>query len=557
MAYTLADLNEAIAAAVPDRDAIVTASRRLTWRALRDRTRRLAHVIANAGLGCRRERADLAPWESGQDHVALYMYNGHEYLEAMVGVGKARAVPFNVNYRYVEDELVYLLRDAGTRALIYHASFAPMLARVLPKLPAPALLLQVADDSGESLLPGARDYEETLAASSAAPVEIATTDDDLYMVYTGGTTGMPKGVLWRQADIFFAAMGGRLPGQMPVTSIDDVVSRTAYGDLNRTLPAPPFMHGAGHWTAFITLHSGGTVIVQRETKRLDPDDIWRTIERERAVSLTIVGDAFARPLLDQLRAGSYDLASLKVIGSGGAVFSLALKQALLELLPSIMIADGFGASETGALGASFMAAGSTPSPGGSLGGGFNLDQQHTFVADDGLTRRIAPGDTTVGWLARSGHIPLGYLGDEAKTRRTYPAIDGIRCAIPGDRAHLNDDGTIRVLGRESVCINSGGEKIFAEEVEQALKRHPAVYDVLVTGTPSERWGEQVTAVVALRPGATATADELRDAAGADLARYKLPRAFVFVDSVQRAPTGKPDYAWAKATATRHLAASAS
>ena len=553
MAYTLADLNEAIAAAVPEREAIVTATRRLTWGELRDRSRRLAHVLAGAGLGCRRERDGLAPWESGQDHVALYLYNGHEYLEGMIGAAKARAASFNVNYRYVEDELLYLLRDAQTRAIIYHASFAPMLARILPKLPPLLLMLQVDDGSGTALLPGAHDYEEALAASSAAPVDIPTRDDDLYIVYTGGTTGMPKGVLWRQADIFFAALGGRLPGQQAATSLDDVVARAGYGDMNRTLPAPPFMHGAGHWTAFITLHSGGTVIVQRETRRLDPDDIWRTIERERAFSLTIVGDAFARPLVDQLRSGTYDLGSLKVIGSGGAVFSASLKQAFIELLPGVMIADGFGASETGAQGASFTAAGQTPAAGGAMGGGFTMDLQHTFVVDETLTRRLPPGDATVGWLARSGHIPLGYLGDEAKTRRTYPTIDGVRSAIPGDRAQLNDDGTIKVLGRESVCINSGGEKIFAEEVEQALKRHPAVYDVLVTGTPSERWGEQVTAVVALRPGAAASDDELRDTAGADLARYKLPRAFVFVDAIKRAPTGKPDYAWAKATATRALA----
>jgi len=550
MPYTLADLNEAIATAIPEREAIVTSTHRITWAELRDRSRRLAHLLLQHGLGCRRERGDLAPWESGQDHVALYLYNGHEYLEAMVGCAKARTVPFNVNYRYVEDELVYLLRDAGTRAIVYHASFAPMLARVLAKLPPLALMLQVADGSGEALLPGARDYEEALAASSAAPVDVTTTDDDLYMVYTGGTTGMPKGVLWRQADIFFAAMGGRVPGQEPVTGIADVVARTAWGEMNRTLPAPPFMHNSGHWTAFITLHQGGTVIVQRQTRRLDPDDIWRTVERERVVSITIVGDAFARPLLDQLRAGSYDLGSLRVIGSGGAVFSPALKHAFLELLPGIMVADGFGASETGAQGASFMSAGSTS------GGGFTMDRLHTFVVDEDMARRLPTDDRTVGWLARTGHIPLGYLGDEAKTRRTYPTIDGVRCAVPGDRAHYADDGTIKVLGRESVCINSGGEKVFAEEVEQALKRHPAVYDALVVGTPSERWGEQVTAVVALRPDAHASEDELRDAAGGELARYKLPRAFVFVDAVKRAPTGKPDYAWAKSVATASVQATA-
>ncbi len=551
MAFTLADLNEAIAASIPDREAIVTATRRLTWGELGSRSRRLARLLADAGLGCRRERDALAPWESGQDHVGLYLYNGHEYLEAMVGAAKARTVPFNVNYRYVEDELLYLLRDAGPRAMIFGGSFADMLGRILPKLPPLALLLQVDDGSGAPLLPGARDYEEALAATSDAPLGITTTDDDLYMVYTGGTTGMPKGVLWRQADIFYAAMGGRVPGQPdPIKSIDEVVARAQYGDLNRTLPAPPFMHGAGHWTAFITLHAGGTVVVQSETRRLDPDDIWRTIERERVFSLTIVGDAFARPLVDQLRTGQYAPESLKVVGSGGAIFSPALKQAFLELLPGIMIADGFGASETGAQGASFTSAS------GSVGGGFTMDLQHTFVVDGDLTRRLPDDDVAIGWLARSGHIPLGYLGDEAKTRKTYPTIGGVRCAIPGDRAHRNDDGTIKVLGRESVCINSGGEKIFAEEVEQALKRHPAVYDVLVTGTPSERWGEQVTAVVALRPGVTATDEELRETAGADLARYKLPRAFVFVDAIKRAPTGKPDYAWAKATAAEAVAARA-
>ncbi|MEO6028620.1 MAG: acyl-CoA synthetase [Candidatus Binatia bacterium] len=547
MAYTLADLNEAIAAAIPDRDAIVTSTRRLTWRELASRSRRLAHLLADAGLGCHRERDALAPWESGQDHVALYLYNGHEYLEAMIGASKARAVPFNVNYRYVDDELVYLLRDAGTRAIIYHASFAPTLARVLPKLPPLALLLQVDDGSGEPLLPGAVDYEAALAASRDTPVAITTTDDDLYIVYTGGTTGMPKGVLWRQADIFFAAMGGRVPGQQQITSLDDVVARTTYGDMNRTLPAPPFMHGAGHWTAFITLHQGGTVIVQSEPRRLDPDDIWRTVERERVFSMTIVGDAFARPLVDQLRVGHYDLDCLKVIGSGGAIFSLSLKQAFIDVLPGIMIADGFGASETGAQGASFMSAG------GSVGGGdFNLDLAHTFVVDDTLAHRLESGDASIGWLGRSGTIPLGYLGDETKTKKTYPLIDGVRCAIPGDRAQWTDEGGIKVLGRESVCINSGGEKIFAEEVEGALERHPAVYDVLVTGTPSERWGEQVTAVVALRPGAQASEDELRDSAAAELARYKLPRAFVFVETVKRAPTGKPDYAWAKALATKSV-----
>jgi len=545
MAFTLADLNERIADTVPDREAIVTATRRLTWRDLQLRTRRLARLLQNAGLGCRRERAELAPWESGQDHVALYLYNGNEYLEGMVAASKARAVSFNVNYRYVDDELRYLFQDAGARAIVYHGSFAPQVARLLETLPGPALLLQVDDGSGTPLLPGARDYEEALASVSDAPIDLATSDDDLYIVYTGGTTGMPKGVLWRAVDIFFAALGGRVPGQPPVASMDEVVARAVGAEGVRLLPAPPLMHGAGHWTSFITLHSGGTVVVQRNPRRLDPDDIWSTIARERVLSLSIVGDAFARPLIDQLREKDYDLSSLLIVGSGGAILSPSNKQALLELLPNIIVADGFGASETGAQGATFTIKGS------AVPGAFQMDE-HTFVLDEAMTRRLPPGSDEIGWLARTGHMPLGYLGDRAKTERTYPVIGGVRHSIPGDRAQVTAEGAVKVLGRDSVCINTGGEKVFAEEVEQALKRHPAVHDVLVTGTPSERWGQQVTAVVALKPGAQASEEDLRETAAGELARYKLPRAVVFVDAVQRAPTGKPDYRWAKETATAAL-----
>jgi acyl-CoA synthetase (AMP-forming)/AMP-acid ligase II len=545
MGFTLAAINEAIADAIPDREAIVTPTRRLTWRDLQQRSRRLANLLLAHGLGCATERDRLAPWESGQDHLALYLYNCPEYLEGMLGAYKARVAPFNVNYRYVDEELRYLLNDAKTRAIIYHASFAPTLARVLPQLSPVALLLQVDDGSGEALLPGALDYEATLAAASDAPPPVQPHPDDLYIVYTGGTTGMPKGVLWRQEDIFFAAMGGRLPGMEPVGSVGELVQRAEGGGFLRTLPAPPFMHAAAHWSAFMMLHQGGTVILPENVRRLDADDIWRTVERERVATLAIVGDAFARPLLDQLRQGSYDLSSLQVVGSGGAILSPALKHGLLELLPHIMLFDGFGSSETGAHGSTVSMAGAVSAP------SFRMDE-HTCVLDDGLTRRLTPGEDEIGWLARTGHVPLGYFGDEAKTKRTYPVIDGTRYAVPGDRAQVELDGAIRVFGRDSVCINSGGEKIFAEEVEQALKRHPAVYDVVVAGTPNERWGEQVTAIVALRPGTQATDDELRETAATEISRYKLPKAFVFVDSIVRAASGKPDYRWAKATALAAL-----
>ncbi len=539
--FALADINEALADAIGDRDAIITPTRRLRWRDFQLRTRRLGRLLADAGLGCHRERAELQSWESGQDHVALYLYNGPEYLEGMIGAYKARTVPFNVNYRYVEEELLYLLRDASTRAVIYHASFAPLLAKVLEKLPPMALLLQVDDGSGEALLPGAREYEAALASASDARLPIQPHEDDLYIVYTGGTTGMPKGVLWRQHDIFFAALGGRVIGGESVASVDALVEGARNGGAMRMLPAPPFMHAAAHWTAFMTLHQGGTVVLPGNVRRLDADDLWSTIAREQVNTIAIVGDAFARPLIDQLRTTRYDLSNLRVVGSGGAILSPSLKKAFLELLPDIMLFDGFGASETGAQGASLTTAFSSEAP-----SAFKMDE-HTLVLDEELTRRLAPDEGDVGWLARIGHMPLGYLGDEEKTRRTYPEIGGVRYAVPGDRAQYTPEG-IKVFGRDSVCINTGGEKVFAEEVEQALKRHPGVYDVVVAGTPNERWGEQVTAVVALRPGSTPSEDELRDTAAEVLARYKLPKAFVFVDVIVRAPSGKPDYRWAKTTA---------
>ncbi len=538
MAFALGELNERIADAIPDREAIVTGTRRLTWRDLQLRTRRLANLLMGAGLGCHTERDQLAPWESGQDHLALYLYNGHEYLEGMLGAYKARVAPFNVNYRYVEDELLYLFRDAKTRGIVYHASFAPTLAKLLPALPPMAVLLQVDDGSGHALLPGARDYEQALAESSDARPAVQLSDDDLYIVYTGGTTGMPKGVLWRQRDIYFAAMGGRLPGGITVTSVDDILQRVPYGEMLRILPAPPFMHGASQWSSFIILHQGGTVVVPSKPRTLDADDIWQTIERERVATLAIVGDAFARPLLDQLREKTYDLSRLQIIGSGGAILSPPLKRAFLELLPHVMIVDGFGSSETGAQGSTLTTAGT------DVPASFRMDD-HTLVLDAALTRPLQPGDAEVGWLARTGHLPLGYVNDAEKTQRTYPVVGGVRYAVPGDRARIDADGSIVVFGRDSVCINTGGEKVFAEEVEQALKHHPAVYDVVVTGTPSERWGEQVTALVALRAGVTVDEEELRASAAKHLARYKLPKVFVFVDTITRSASGKPDYRWAK------------
>jgi fatty-acyl-CoA synthase len=542
--FNLGHMHEALAAALPDRECLVFRDRRFTWAQTADRTRRLAHVLRAHGLGCRRERSELANWESGQDHVALYLYNGNEYLEGMLGAYKARTAPFNVNYRYVEEELLYLLDNADARAVIYHASFAPLLARIRPRLPKLALLLQVADETGEALLPGALDYEAALAAATPdAPENLS--QDDLYILYTGGTTGMPKGVLWRQEDIYKAA----LSGLQAKASVDEIVARAKEPPL-RSLPAPPFMHGAAHWASFSFWHAGGTVVVQSQTRRLDPDDIWSTVEREKVNVMTIVGDAFGRPLLDQLAARRYDLSSLQLLTSGGAILTASLKREFLERVPHLRILDALGSSESGAQGSQLTAAGGKTST-----GDFAVAAGSMVLKED-LSDVLEPGSTERGWLAREGIIPLGYYKDAEKTARTFPVIRGKRYAVPGDRATIEADGSMRLLGRDSVTINTGGEKVFAEEVELALKHHPAVYDAVVIGTPHERFGQQVTAIVRLRPGARATDDELRHVARDHIAPYKLPRIVFYVDEIVRSPSGKADYRWAKATALEKLGISA-
>jgi fatty-acyl-CoA synthase len=545
MGFNLAEINEAIAAAIADRECVVFGRRRINWREFNLRTRRLANFLTGRGLGCHQERAGLQNFESGQDHLGLYLYNGNEYLEGMVGAFKARVAPFNVNYRYVENELVYLLNDADCHGLIYHARFGPTLQKIRGELPHLELLLQVADESGNALLPGALDYEEALHQSSDARPELPWSGDDLYILYTGGTTGMPKGVLWRQEDIFFGALGGHPPGAAKHESIDTIVATAHSGGL-RALPAPPFMHGAAHWMAFNTLHQGGTVVVQEHPGHLDPDDIWSTVEREKVGFLTIVGDAFGRPLLDQLDRKSYDLSNFRMLLSGGAILTAALKQAFLDKIPHIMIIDGFGASETGGHGTQVTMAGAKATT-----GTFRMNEETTVLSED-LSGPLPPGAEESGWLARRGHVPLGYFKDAEKTARTFPVINGVRYAVPGDHAKLAADGSIVLLGRGSVSINSGGEKIYPEEVEQALKHHPSVYDAVVVGTPNERFGQQVTAVVQARAGEVPPEKELIEFCAHHLARYKLPKAVIYVDEMVRSPSGKADYRWAAKLALGRL-----
>jgi 3-oxocholest-4-en-26-oate---CoA ligase len=528
----VATVHEAIAELHQDAECLVVGDRRLTWADVTGRTRRLANHLIEQGLGCHTERDRLAGHESGQDHLAVYLHNGHQFLECVLGAFKARVAPVNVNYRYVTDELRYLLADCGAAAIVVHSCFAPTLAAVRDALPRLRLILQVRDDSGHDLLPGAVWYEDALAASSDRRPGVRWVPDDLYVLYTGGTTGRPKGVLWRNGDALVECFGG----SPAATDVAGFVADARRGF--KALVTPPLMHGAGQWVAFRTWLSGGTVVVGSLRGRLDPPDVWTTIERERIEFLLIAGDAFAGPLLDELDRRPYDLSSLNVVLSGGAALSLPHKRALLDHLPTVMIVDGLGSSEAGGQ----LAHVSTL---GRAGSGHFPARPGSHVLSPALERELTPGEDEVGWLAKSGRLALGYLGDPVVTARTYPVIGGRRFAVPGDRARVRADGEIELCGRDAVTIVSGGEKIFVEEVEAAIKAHPGVYDCVVAGRPSPRWGDEVVAVVRRRRGCDVQAAQLLDAAARRLARYKLPKAIVFVDAIVRSPSGKADYRWAR------------
>jgi fatty-acyl-CoA synthase len=543
--FDLSTIFGTVAQTIPDKQVLVWRDRRLTYAAADARIDGVAHYLTSRGLGCHTERDQLANHESGQDHVGLYLRNGNEYLEAMVAGYRARVAPFNVNFRYVEEELLYLLADARARALVYAAEFAPHVQSIRGRLPNLEVLIQVADDSGNELLPDAVDYESIVATPPPASGMPTPSGDDLYILYTGGTTGMPKGVLWRQHDIFMSAMGGRpfLAGGEPLKSYDDLVAQVrAQAGFRSLLLIPPLMHGAAQWGVFNAISTGGWVAMPDDVRHLDADAVLRLTERERILGIPVVGDAMARPLVDQIEKGDYDLSSLLAITNGGAPLSPTVRDRLLAALPNLMIMDAVGASESGAQMTTVATKGSDVAT-----ATFTPLDDTTVVAVD-FSRVLQPGEGD-GWLARRELVPLGYLGDAEKTARTFPTIDGVRWSIPGDKARLLADGRIELLGRDSVTINSGGEKIFAEEVERAVASHPAVYDVTVAGRPSERWGNEVVAMVQFAEGKSASDDELAEACKSHIAQYKIPKAFIRVDQVMRSPSGKADYRWAKAVAT--------
>ncbi len=529
MHFNLADLFESVVDTLPDREGLVCADRRLTYRELDRRANQLAHCLAQRGVG-------------PGDHIGLYLYNGTEYIEGMLAAYKIRAVPINVNYRYVEEELEYLFDDADLVALIHHREFAPRIASVAAKLPQLTTFLAVEDGSGEAFESiDATDYEASLAAASPERDFAERSPDDLYIIYTGGTTGMPKGVMWRQEDIFFGALGGGNIIGANIERPEELREIVANAPMISTLAIAPLMHGAAQWSCFIGFFGGNRIILSPQ-RRFDAAELWNLIAKERITSVSIVGDAMGRPLAESLADAkqNLDLSCLKVIGSGGAIFSQPVKAVFKREIPDIMLFDGFGASETGHQGTGVADAEREGSP------IFRMGENNQVFDDE--NQPVVPGSGVQGRLALRGHIPLGYYNDEAKTAKTFIEVEGVRWVLPGDIATIEKDGTITVFGRGSVSINSGGEKIFPEEVEAALKSHPAVFDALVVGVPDERFGQRVSAVVQPRPDMTLTLDDLAAHARTKVAGYKVPRELHLVDLVVRSPSGKPDYRWAASVA---------
>jgi acyl-CoA synthetase (AMP-forming)/AMP-acid ligase II len=519
--FNLADLFERVARAIPDRDAIVCGSTRRTYAELDARADTVAAALSAAGVG-------------RGDHVGIALRNGLEYLELMLGAFKLSAVPVNVNYRYQAIELTHLLADCDARLLVHEPELDDVLADARPQLPLLATTVARGDD-----------YDAWIAATTTRAPAVERSGDDLYVLYTGGTTGSPKGVVWRHEDIFFAAMGGGFRGGDPISSPDQIVERIA-DEPHRVLTASPLMHGTAHWFAFLTLFGGGTVVLSPDPA-LDPKRLLDLVEAEAISYVVVVGDAIAAPIADALdhEPDRWDLSTLTVVLSGGATLSAPVRRTLLEHLPWIVVVDSYGTSETGGQASAVHA----PGMGDRLARGTFEPRSETVVLDDRL-RPVPPGSTIVGRIARGGHVPLRYHRDPERSATTFPLIDGIRWAVTGDQATVDDQGRIVLLGRGSSTINSGGEKIHPDEVEAVLREHPAVYDAVVVGVPDPRWGERLTAVVAPRRGHVVGMADLTEHCRSRLADFKTPRAVVLVDRVRRVESGKPDHRWARDLAVR-------
>ena len=523
--FNLADLFESVVDVVPERLALVAGAKRLSYRELDKRANRLANHLQSRDIGA-------------GDHVAIYSYNRAEWVEAMWACFKIAAVPININYRYVKDELLYIFDNADIKAVIVEAEFLTLVQSIESGLP---LLRETIVIDG--LTDSTHDYETVLNCQSEQRPRVKRGDDDIYMLYTGGTTGMPKGTLWHHKAIFYGALQGGNPAGEPIKAPEQLadIVKTNSTPFASLCPAP-MMHGGGMWYCMIYQLSGNSFVLYSE-RHFDAHKLLTLAAREQVANLIVVGDAMARPLADALAQRSYELGSLFVIGSGGAILSPAVKNQLKALLPNTLIMDSFGASETGSAGMVL-----DHDKAESEGPTFTLSDSVAILDEDTL-EPIAAGSEQRGLLAKSGAIPFAYYKDEAKTAATFKTdAGGTRWVIPGDYARVLSDGRIELLGRGSMCINSGGEKIYPEEVEACLKAHPAVFDTGVVGVSDERYGAKVVAIVRLRDGHGANADELAAFCRSKLAAYKCPRTWLFCEEVPRTPVGKPDYRKLKALA---------
>ncbi|MBF6555305.1 MAG: acyl-CoA synthetase [Acidimicrobiales bacterium] len=525
MTFNLADLFEAAVDAFGDREYLVAAGERRTYAQMEERANRLAHYLAGQGVG-------------PGDHVGIYSLNSVEWVETAWAVFKLRAVWININYRYVKDELRYLFTNADLVALVHQAEYGPRVAELLPDLPDLRLIIAIEDGSGEPLAEGTVAYEEALALGSPERDFAPRSNDDHYILYTGGTTGMPKGVVWRHEDVFYALGGGVDPStNTRIQRPEEMVEKGRNGQLT-LLPIAPLMHGATQWSVMGQSFVGNRTIL---VPKFDPHTVWRLVESEKANSIMITGDAMGKPLIEALDdpGVSYDLSSLLAVTSSAALFSSPVKDEFFNHLPNIVIVDAVGSSESGNNGMATVSKGDT-----AMKSGPTVSVLGNTVVFDEDMHLVAPGSGVIGKIARYGDIPVGYYNDPVKTAEVFITVDGTRYVMPGDFATLEADGTITLLGRGSVSINSGGEKIFPEEVESAVRSHPEVFDAIVVGAPDDRWGQRVAAIIQPRADGHPSLEDIQAHCRDAIAGYKVPRQLHVVDTILRSPSGKPDYRWA-------------
>jgi acyl-CoA synthetase (AMP-forming)/AMP-acid ligase II len=541
MEFNAADIFEGVVDRVPDREAIVHGSTRLTYKELDARSNKAANALKKLGI------------KKGS-HIGIYAFNCVEWLEIMLGAYKLCAIPININYRYVEEELKYLIENADMEAIFYHKQFSRKLENIKGQLPLLKSFICINDHSDdEDAIEESFEFENLIINEDESRLKVQRSGDDQYILYTGGTTGMPKGVVWRMEDVLMTLGGGidAVTGEKYKTP--EEFADKCFQDQTIALALAPFMHGGAQWQSFNAFFSGWKLIINDQIS-FDADYIWEVVAKEKVMNLTIMGDAMGRPLCDALPKAiekGLDLSSLFVLSSTASVFSATIKDTILEFLPNLFLIDAVGSSETGATGVNIHTKDGKLKDSG--GGPKFTKPEFSEILNLDTKEIIPPSDTqTIGYLARKGHVPLAYYKDEEKSKKTFIEVNGERYSIPGDMAKYEADGQMTLLGRGSVSINSGGEKIFPEEVEMALKAHPNIFDCLVVGVKDDRWGQKVVAVIQRREDIEMSLEEIKEVASKYIASYKMPKAIVFSELIERAPSGKPNYKWAQQYANSEL-----